>query len=135
MRNPMESAWGTALLCPANWNLFPFKAYIIAVPLAVLLCQLIAHMLHQNKPAPHDMSYENRRLEARILQEDIVDTFKSIEIGYCLCIAVMLLDATIAALKRNKIEFRSAIIFVVLAAISLVALYSIIDFPFILNPQ
>lgn len=85
-----------------HWIVFPFKAYIIAVPAALLICEIAGRPVPASTPGTY---------------------YRFLEDGYVACLAVLLLDAMFSAFVQNKKEFRSAIIFVVLTLISMVAFY------------
>jgi hypothetical protein len=51
-----------------RWAVFPFKAYIIAVPLTLFICECVKNVIQHNGPNAHASSYEIRGLQIRILQ-------------------------------------------------------------------
>jgi hypothetical protein len=106
-----------------HWMVFPFKAYIIAVPITALLCQVFVSSVLLNKPDAHNASYWDLRLQARVIESENAKMLRLVELGYAMCLAVLLLDAMLAAIARNKNEFRSALIFAVLAIVSMIVFY------------
>jgi hypothetical protein len=103
------------------WTTLPFKAYIIAVPIFVLICPFLEkHILVSKSGA---LSYWQMRFQNKIVDDEWVRMFRLIEWGYVGCLTVLIFAAIYAKLKKNKPEFRGALFFAILALILLVFFY------------
>ena len=99
-----------------RWFAFVFKAYIIAVPVVVLICQsFVVEIL----PFHVSNLQTGSHLQPRIIEIESMKFFRTIELGYIVSLAILLADAVIAAKTQNKREFRSALIFASLNIISM----------------
>ena len=108
-----------------RWIIFPFKAYVIAVPLALLLSQFCGYLFHHHHGQDANIfAYEERRMEIRVMENQTVSTFKLLEIGYAMCLAMLVVEATVSARIRNRKRLRSAIVFSALVLVSMVVVYS-----------
>jgi hypothetical protein len=103
-----------------DWMVFPFKAYIIAVPIAVLFCQFFENFPQSYKTNMQNASYWDARLEKSMMKEASTKIFCRVEVGYGVCAAILVLDATIANFTHNKKRFRAALVFALLAVISVI---------------
>ena len=59
-------------------------------------------------------------MQARILEKENVGIIRLLELGYSVCFVALLVDASFAAIVRNKSEVREALIFAVLAVVSFI---------------
>jgi hypothetical protein len=85
-----------------HWVVFPFKAYIIAVPAAVLICQFAGRPVPMYKPDTYYIYLEG---------------------GYLVCLAVLIANAILAFL-RNKKNFPYALMFIALTVVSMIVFLS-----------
>jgi uncharacterized membrane protein len=86
-----------------RWFLLPFKAYLFAMPTALLICQQLARQ--------------------RMLSEWPDTVLLLIEDGYIVCFVVLLINAVFAVSTRDKNKIRPALMFAILALISAVVVY------------
>lgn len=98
------------------WIVFLSQTYIVAVPIALLLCQFFA----LNKPDTHNASYWDLHLQARIISGENAKIISFIEQGYFACLAVLALETASA---KDKKRIRAAIVFAMLAIVSMIILY------------
>ena len=106
-----------------HWIAFLSKAYIIAVPAALLICQFIGNDVQANKPYKQNNSQWDARLQARVIEEENAKIFRLIETVYVMCLVVLVRTAIFAVSKRDKNEFRITLIFMVLTVISMIVFY------------
>jgi hypothetical protein len=100
--------------------IFLFKAYIIIVPLTVVICQICAPTLESNKSHAHKMSYWDERLVNKLLGAEMARIFRAVEVGYCLALLAFTIDAVVSRSKRNTKEFRTAVLFATLSLFSVI---------------
>jgi hypothetical protein len=92
----------------------------------VLICQIFfVNILPFHESNTQNGSYWDLRLQARMIEAANARIFNLIELGYIVSLAVLLADAIVAAYTKNKSEFRSALIFAALAAISILLFYPV----------
>lgn len=82
-----------------RWIVFSFKAYIIAVPAALLICDIAGRPVPANTPDTY---------------------YRFLEDGYGACLAVLALETACA---KDKKRIRIALIFMVLTVISMIVFY------------
>jgi len=99
-----------------RWFIFLFKAYIIAVPTVVLICQLF---FVEILPFHVSNLQTGSHLQSHIIEMESAKCFRAIELCYIVSLAFLLADAVIATKTQNKREFRSALIFASLNIISM----------------
>jgi uncharacterized Tic20 family protein len=109
-----------------RWFIFLFKAYIIAVPVVVLICQsFVVEILPFHIS---NLQAGSQHLQSQIIERESVKFFRTIEFGYIFSLVILLADAVIAAKTQNKREFRSALIF---ASLNIISMF--LFFPFSLT--
>lgn len=108
MKNSVNQSW--------HWFIFLFKAYIIAMPVVVLICQLF---FVEILPFHVSNLQNGSHLQSQVIERESVKFFRTIELGYIVSLAVLLVDAVIATKTQNKREFRNALIFASLNIISI----------------
>ena len=95
-----------------HWVVFPFKAYVFAVPIAILIAR-----------------YSNRTplgkslLEDRIIRDECGKVMDGLQLGYVLCIVILLSSALFAAKAGIRVEAYHSVTFAVLAVLSLLTMH------------
>lgn len=106
--------------------LFLPKAYVIAVPIFVLVFQFLEKNVLAGKS--NSISYWDARTQARMLGDEWGKLFSIITWGYLVCLAMLLLGIFFTDRQQKKSEVRSSVIFAVLALISMGVLHGAILF-------
>ena len=104
-----------------QWVFFLPRAYIIAVPIFVLLFQFLEKNVLTGKS--NSISYWDARMQTRMLGDEWERLFHLIAWGYLVCLAILFLEIAFADRKQKKSEIRSALIFAILALISMCVLH------------
>jgi len=104
-----------------QWVLFLPKAYIIAVPIFVLFLQFLEKNVLVGKSK--SISYWDARMQTRMLGDEWERLFHLIAWGYLVCLLILFLEIAFVDRKQKKGEIGSALIFAILALISMCVLH------------
>lgn len=103
------------------WIMLPFKAYIVAVPIFVLICQFLENNVLADKS--NSLSYWDARRLAKIAGGEWAKIFGVIELGYITCLLVLFFNMIFAGFRRKRSETRNALVFIILGVISMCVFY------------
>ncbi len=95
-----------------RWFLFLSKTYLFAMPTVLLICQLPGLPM---APNARDAYFEGSPV--------VESVFRRIGEGYIVCFVVLLVNVIFAISTRDKNKIRPALIFAILALISVVFFY------------
>jgi hypothetical protein len=99
-----------------SWALSVSRAYFLAVPLAVLLCQFAdAHFVSD---PPSTLSTYDGRFQARLIGAEWVKFLHYVLWGYLGGIAAFLLEAAAAGMEADRGRVRKALLFVLVGLVS-----------------